>query len=876
MQVLCTIDKLEHLSLSDNGLNSIVNRVLRTFVELSSNNQCYITHLNLSKNQLGQREALALSRFLPLITSLEELLLEENQINLPGWQALASGLQHSFSIKKLPIPISDFSAFLKFAPIKTNEVVELISRVLRRNLEMQRPTQISSDGKEALRKKTVRASQYGVPPNTTYSAHPDSITRLSDQLRNSLGKVGPLHPQETDKIRKISDEALENANALPQIQKGINGCIQNVIETRVANVKSELSRVLQSTVSKENWWPELIERVTNYSLLNARTIVGGIYAIDDSVRREIKYVVDESNSESSTIPLDEISKLIEMEVHSYLQQALLPTKVAINTFLHERVFDQLKAATLLVDPIITEQQHVRLDSNTTSTSSSPTASTISLHKTMSPSSPITSPAAKKPKSQPDDIGALKAVESLIETPALLHANKTRPKVQNRRAPRKQPITCEDIERTPTTDKLQTNTSPPPLAARPSAFTSFTKQSTQDENVSADKSDTEIKKSLENLLASSPSILQGIQRETPGQNIKSEPNAPIELVQRKFAQEEKTSDKVNKSEIRTSFLLKSKKPSTEFITLDSPNSNQDTLVVPPDSPAKIRFVTSAAAWSEPNEMLPHQEPKESAGSTITQERIPVQTKAEIILPIENVNNSSTTFSQKPSGVTANASNAVTIADSPPKLLPRPTTFSASMDTGHPANDLTVDSLFPSPKKNGGENSLLSGRDKHGSHPNLAISQPLETTLISNQIQAKSMDILARQVRGIDSSTGSLNIRGKTDIPWDVDFFKWLQAMAKKQNIQLTSTTNDANLTDYVSDGVSLLRIMDAISGPIKYRKTALLPVHKIDNLNVLLSHLKDKANVGGSIGMVTAEDLLKGDTKKIILLMNAITKQYPIE
>ena len=123
----------------------------------------------------------------------------------------------------------------------------------------------------------------------------------------------------------------------------------------------------------------------------------------------------------------------------------------------------------------------------------------------------------------------------------------------------------------------------------------------------------------------------------------------------------------------------------------------------------------------------------------------------------------------------------------------------------------------------------------------------------------------------------------------EYMDWL----KSKSVPLTNDSA-SSITGYVSDGVSLLELIEALNAPSgtpmpKYRKKATLSVHKIDNMNILLNHLRDK--LGIQTGNVTAEgkylpfsnrfwhantvlDLINGEPKKIMVLMNAILKQFP--
>lgn len=82
----------------------------------------------------------------------------------------------------------------------------------------------------------------------------------------------------------------------------------------------------------------------------------------------------------------------------------------------------------------------------------------------------------------------------------------------------------------------------------------------------------------------------------------------------------------------------------------------------------------------------------------------------------------------------------------------------------------------------------------------------------------------------------------------------------------------NPFDNMSDGLLLIEVMEKISPGMfpKYNKRPILTAQKMDNLNLLLSVLKDK----GINVLCDADDLLRGDKFRILGLVLAIMRKYP--
>lgn len=101
--------------------------------------------------------------------------------------------------------------------------------------------------------------------------------------------------------------------------------------------------------------------------------------------------------------------------------------------------------------------------------------------------------------------------------------------------------------------------------------------------------------------------------------------------------------------------------------------------------------------------------------------------------------------------------------------------------------------------------------------------------------------------------------------------WLSAKQKANN--LTPRDGNVTFTDFVKDGVTFVELVEALGElPMaKYKKNAVLPVHKIDNMNTMLNYMKDKLNA--PVNGVSAEDLINGEPKKIMLYISVLQKKF---
>ena len=93
-------------------------------------------------------------------------------------------------------------------------------------------------------------------------------------------------------------------------------------------------------------------------------------------------------------------------------------------------------------------------------------------------------------------------------------------------------------------------------------------------------------------------------------------------------------------------------------------------------------------------------------------------------------------------------------------------------------------------------------------------------------------------------------------------------------ETTGITKD-NVMDSLNDGILFTRAIEKatkVPPPSKVHQKTILPVHRIDNLNVAVAQLT-KAGVNPN-PTVTAQEIFDKEKKKVVVLFQSLLLKYP--
>ncbi|KYO37006.1 leucine-rich repeat-containing protein 16C isoform C [Alligator mississippiensis] len=244
---------LQSLSVADSRLKSGTNVLLSA---LGSNTS--LTKLDISGNTMGDTGARMLAKALQINTKLRTVIWDRNNTTANGFLDVAHALERNYTLKSMPLPMSDVMQAYRNNPEKTEEAVHKIQSCLMRN-QMRR----------ALPKQTFRLQQGIVTSSSEQMVNELclSVQKHIDVLNSCLGR-------EVEADILCAEESIKNANhsisILPLLYEAgdapyQNGKLQHKLESLTEEALQACSReiqvLMQATLdTTQNLCPKILQK----------------------------------------------------------------------------------------------------------------------------------------------------------------------------------------------------------------------------------------------------------------------------------------------------------------------------------------------------------------------------------------------------------------------------------------------------------------------------------------------------------------------------------------------------------------------------------------------------------------------------------------
>ncbi|XP_078400309.1 capping protein, Arp2/3 and myosin-I linker protein 2 isoform X2 [Cetorhinus maximus] len=124
---------LQSLSVADSRLKSGTNVLINAL----GSNTC-LKKIDISGNAMGDTGAKMLAKALQINTSLGTVIWDRNNTTAVGFVDVASALGRNYTLKSMPLPMSDVSQAYRSYPEKTEEALQKIQSNLLRNNQMKK------------------------------------------------------------------------------------------------------------------------------------------------------------------------------------------------------------------------------------------------------------------------------------------------------------------------------------------------------------------------------------------------------------------------------------------------------------------------------------------------------------------------------------------------------------------------------------------------------------------------------------------------------------------------------------------------------------------------------------------------------------------
>ncbi|XP_073787400.1 F-actin-uncapping protein LRRC16A isoform X2 [Danio rerio] len=224
---------LASLSLADSRLKADLSVVLNALGGNSS-----LTRLDISGNSMGDLGAKMLAKALQVNTKLRTVLWDRNAVSAQGLQDVAAALEKNYTIRFMPVPITDAAQALKNSPEKTEDALMKMEQYLLRNHESRR----------YLQDQAFRLQQ-GLSTSATQQMMGQVCVQVQDQLNSLRFSSSERVQQDMKTAESLMRDAKSSTTLLRSlyaagVSDGSAGvCIQQVQE-KLCSVAGEISTLI--------------------------------------------------------------------------------------------------------------------------------------------------------------------------------------------------------------------------------------------------------------------------------------------------------------------------------------------------------------------------------------------------------------------------------------------------------------------------------------------------------------------------------------------------------------------------------------------------------------------------------------------------------
>lgn len=308
---------LQSLSLADSKLKTDVTIIINA---LGSNTS--LTKVDISGNAMGDMGAKMLAKALQINSKLRTVIWDKNNISALGFQDIAVALEKNYTLRFMPIPMTDAAQALKTNPEKTEEALQKIENYLLRNHETRK----------YLQEQAYRLQQ-GIVTSTTQQMIDRMCVKVQDHL-NSLRNCGMDTIQDDVKAaERLIRDAKNSKTLLPNLYHlggaawaGANGYLSSPIQETLESMAGEVTRVVDEQLKE--------------------LLVSMVDAAEDlcpnvMMKAHIKEDLIEASTAKISIPRSFVKNVLLEQSGIDILNKISEVKLVVASFLSDRIVDEI-------------------------------------------------------------------------------------------------------------------------------------------------------------------------------------------------------------------------------------------------------------------------------------------------------------------------------------------------------------------------------------------------------------------------------------------------------------------------------------------------------------------------------------------------------
>uniref|UniRef100_A0A671Q2Z0 CARMIL C-terminal domain-containing protein n=1 Tax=Sinocyclocheilus anshuiensis TaxID=1608454 RepID=A0A671Q2Z0_9TELE len=434
---------LASLSLADSRLKADLSVVLNALGGNSS-----LTHLDISGNSMGDFGAKMLAKALQVNTKLRTVIWDRNCVSAQGLQDVAAALEKNYTIRFMPVPITDAAQALKNNSEKTEDALMKMEQYLLRNHESRR----------YLQEQAFRLQQ-GLVTSTTQQVT-DHICRVQDQLNSLRFSMSDRVQQDMKATENLMRDAKNSTTLLRSLYHlrssgraagGSDGsagvCVQQVQE-KLCSVAGEISALIDQQLqgllvsmldTAQSVCPHIMQQARlREDLLRAsegRTSVSKAFITSTLLEQSAFDIINKIRSATAALKFT-LVLWVNTGIHKYQMN---PFKSIFQKSIHSRMFRPMSVAFELGFDLCKALEDVCVED----------LPPPPLSPTPPPPPPVTPPPLEAELQQPRPMSFSDLPTE--DTPTLQHVTKYRPRRTKKAKPRRAAVSHAN---TATTESLR--------------------------------------------------------------------------------------------------------------------------------------------------------------------------------------------------------------------------------------------------------------------------------------------------------------------------------------------------------------------------------------------------------------------------------------
>ncbi|XP_078067073.1 capping protein, Arp2/3 and myosin-I linker protein 2 [Mustelus asterias] len=224
---------LRSLSVADSRLKSGTNVLINAL----GSNTC-LKNIDISGNAMGDTGAKMLAKALQINTSLGTVIWDRNNTTAVGFLDVANALERNYTLRSMPLPMSDVSQAYRSNPEKTEEALQKIQSCLLRNNQMKK---FSPEQAFRLQERIVTSSTQQM------------VDSMCERVQENLNIINNESMKERQEDVAFAEEIIKDAKTLTTVlptlyQVGNTPPLLRTVQHKLESAADEVSQAVNEEI----------------------------------------------------------------------------------------------------------------------------------------------------------------------------------------------------------------------------------------------------------------------------------------------------------------------------------------------------------------------------------------------------------------------------------------------------------------------------------------------------------------------------------------------------------------------------------------------------------------------------------------------------